>query len=488
VGPWTHTPMPSAPRPLPRCRHTPHPSVHPPSVQVMHVAHDTPVNSLFQDFTRGNSHLAFVRRKIERPVHVATEPPKEVPTTTPKDVPPDAPTDEVIEIVTEIAVGDLCTVTGLSQRVDLNGKRARIVVYDAIKGLWHCTVDGLAGKVALRPENLKPPEAVRSAPVPTPPLPSKRLSRQRLLDDDSGGIEMSAMPSILQATMAPPEGAELSATRAAQAATVANGAAEGTSGADGAGEPQYELIGIVTLEDVLEELIQAEINDETDVYADNVSKQLVHGEDAASHQRRMAFNRMLDPSELHDEHLDVNEISAVSSFLSANVEAFSPLHISAIALQSLLARSPVRVETVDPKGPPPPPIFQKGKPCDACTIVLQGNLHVVCGSEGFESDRGPWTVLGAPSLRQPPGTEYVADFTARVMETSRLIHISRADYLAVLREETESIATAVRAAACELSSPAMLSMQVVITAPCSRAQDAEHASAHHGALLSSPGC
>jgi hypothetical protein len=39
------------------------------------------------------------------------------------------------------------------------------------------------------------------------------------------------------------------------------------------------------------------------------------------------------------------------------------------------------------------------------------------------------------------------------METSRLIHISRADYLAVLREETESIATAVRAAACELSSP-----------------------------------
>jgi hypothetical protein len=120
----------------------------------MHVAHDTPVNSLFQDFTRGNSHLAFVRRKIERPVHVATEPPKEVPTTTPKEVPPDAPTDEVIEIVTEIAVGDLCTVTGLSQRVDLNGKRARVVVYDAIKGLWHCTIDGLAGKVALRLETL----------------------------------------------------------------------------------------------------------------------------------------------------------------------------------------------------------------------------------------------------------------------------------------------------------------------------------------------
>ena len=32
----------------------------------------------------------------------------------------------------------------------------------------------------------------------------------------------------------------------------------------------------------------------------------------------------------------------------------------------------------------------------------------------------------------------------------------------------------------------MLSMQVLITAPCSRAQDAEHASAHHGALLPFP--
>ena len=147
--------VPSPPYPLPRCRPPPPlgtypPSVHLPSVQVMHVAHDTPVNSLFQDFTRGNSHLAFVRRKIERPVHVATEPPKEVPT----EVPMDMPMDEVIEIVTEIAVGDLCTVMGLSQRVDLNGKKARIVGYDAIKGLWHCTVDGLAGKVALRSDTL----------------------------------------------------------------------------------------------------------------------------------------------------------------------------------------------------------------------------------------------------------------------------------------------------------------------------------------------
>ena len=101
-----------------------------------------------------------------------------------------------------ITLGDYCTVSGLTQYGDRNGKRARVVGRDAKKGLWHVIIDGEAqaqdspsknGKVALRPENLVPdvpslqPATVLSAKIRRGELTSRALTElcvQQLLRAD----------------------------------------------------------------------------------------------------------------------------------------------------------------------------------------------------------------------------------------------------------------------------------------------------------------
>ena len=83
----------------------------------------------------------------------------------------------------------------------------------------------------------------------------------------------------------------------------------------------------------------------------------------------MAFNRMLDPRELRDTKLDDSEIAAVSSFLAANVDAFSPLSVSSSTLEALLASSPVITAEASPDEPGAF-LYTAGEPCDRCTVVL----------------------------------------------------------------------------------------------------------------------
>eukprot|EP00824_Muranothrix_gubernata_P012279 TRINITY_DN26138_c0_g1_i1.p1 TRINITY_DN26138_c0_g1~~TRINITY_DN26138_c0_g1_i1.p1 ORF type:complete len:584 (-),score=118.62 TRINITY_DN26138_c0_g1_i1:3-1754(-) len=186
--------------------------------------------------------------------------------------------------------------------------------------------------------------------------------------------------------------------------------------AEGPGDPFYEPLGIVCLEDVLEAIIKDEILDETDSYVDDreVTHKRRQGLDAEAlslfDRRRLLFNR-LSPVELQ----------AVYSFLSSNIDCFHQSVIHELALKKLLASK----EVVEFKPSQGKSIYERGSKEQVFTLILQGKVSIVSGKEEFKSEIGPWNVMGKSALTSE---SWACDFTAHPLVDVRAWQITREDY------------------------------------------------------------
>ncbi|CAF1471472.1 unnamed protein product [Adineta ricciae] len=209
-------------------------------------------------------------------------------------------------------------------------------------------------------------------------------------------------------------------------------------------DPRAKAIGIVTLEDIIEEMIQEEIVDETDVFTDNRRKV------------RNVLSQAQDFSVFigHNSNEATSKISAqmkvaVFQFLSTSVEPFKEKYISPNIL-SLLLNADLYKEYEfnedETKSGKTTYIYEYGKAVDYFVLIVNGNAELETGKEKIVSEIGSFYYFGASALyssdekiddlirsKSNKFRPFTPDFSLRVSETVQILRIRRVHWLAAVR-------------------------------------------------------
>ncbi|CAH8576884.1 unnamed protein product [Schistosoma haematobium] len=158
-------------------------------------------------------------------------------------------------------------------------------------------------------------------------------------------------------------------------------------------DPYREMIGLVTLEDVIEEIIQAEIVDETDILTDNVH-----------HQVRQVRKRDFRMFGLHDSQgksrLSPQLKIAALRHLASEVKSFEEKYICYSVLQSFLNANIVGECIYNPKDDEANTLYHMGQWSNYAILLLQGRAIVQIGVEGLIFEAGPFLMFGEAVLKR----------------------------------------------------------------------------------------
>ncbi|XP_034666172.1 metal transporter CNNM4 isoform X1 [Drosophila subobscura] len=165
---------------------------------------------------------------------------------------------------------------------------------------------------------------------------------------------------------------------------------------EGDGDPFYETVGLVTLEDVIEELIQAEIVDETDVFVDNRTKV------KRNRYKKADFSAFAERREIQAVRISPQLTLATFQYLSTAVDAFKKDVISEPILRRLLNQDVFHNIKSKGKSKDDPSlyIFTQGKAVDFFVLILEGRVEVTIGKEALMFESGPFTYFGTQALVQ----------------------------------------------------------------------------------------
>ncbi|XP_060763395.1 metal transporter CNNM4 [Neoarius graeffei] len=233
---------------------------------------------------------------------------------------------------------------------------------------------------------------------------------------------------------------------------------------EGEGDPFYEVLGLVTLEDVIEEIIKSEILDESDLYTDNRTRKKV-----APNKNKRDFSAFKHESESKVK-ISPQLLLAAHRFLSTEVTLFSRSQISEKVLLRILKHPDVIQEikfNENDKRSPHHYVYQRGKAVDYFVLILQGRVEVEAGNENMKFETGPFSYYGVMALnstlefRSPshisglnrsaslnypdrsesqsingsntqlnisPSAQYIPDFNVRALTDLQIVKVTRSQY------------------------------------------------------------
>ncbi|XP_074259769.1 metal transporter CNNM3 isoform X1 [Saimiri boliviensis] len=228
---------------------------------------------------------------------------------------------------------------------------------------------------------------------------------------------------------------------------------------EGEGDPFYEVLGLVTLEDVIEEIIRSEILDESEDYRDTVVKRKPASL-IAPLKRKEEFSLFKVSDDEYKVKISPQLLLATQRFLSREVDVFSPLRISEKILLHLLKHPSVNQEVRFDESNRLAThhyLYQRSQPVDYFILILQGRVEVEIGKEGLKFENGAFTYYGVSALTVPSSVHqspvsslqpirhdlqpepdstrssaYCPDYTVRALSDLQLIKVTRLQYLNAL--------------------------------------------------------